>query len=78
MLTLQTCRHRQSQQIQGGMRKDANLTLAAEAAISADVSHPKLGVIPGHVGVIPGNPRQLGAILAQARVGVEVIAARKH
>jgi len=45
----------------------SHLLLIGEAALRADISHPELCVIPGHVGVVPGDPRQLGAILAQAR-----------
>lgn len=36
----------------------AHPALSTEAAIRRHISHPQLRVVPRHVGVLPGHPRQ--------------------
>ena len=43
-----------------------------------EVGHPQLAAVPGHVGVVPGQPGQATAVGTRARGGEEVAAGEKH
>ena len=55
-----------------------DLAERGDRAVGRQVGHPQLALVPGHVRMVPCQPRQPGAVGAHRRVAVEVAAGHQH